>query len=43
MTTIIVTGASGKKIIADTIATKSKIRCITRNTDLVICKKAMGV
>ena len=39
---IIVTGESvfigsrvAKKIISDTIATKSKIRCITRNTDLL--------
>lgn len=42
MTTILVTGASGfigsrvvKKMLADTIATKSKIRCMTRNTDLL--------
>jgi uncharacterized protein YbjT (DUF2867 family) len=42
MTTILVTGASGfigsrvvKKLLADTIVTKSKIRCMTRNTDLL--------
>ena len=42
MTTILVTGASGfirsrvvKKLLADTIVTKIKIRCMTRNTDLL--------